>query len=72
MGNACAGETVSPDTISIEYFAGHGRPEPLRVMLHHSGTQWHEKNVSLAGWMMRKGTGNTGEMGQLPVIHYKG
>ena len=72
MGNACAGETVSPDMVSIEYFEGHGRVEPLKALLHHSGTQFHFSPVGLAGWMYRKGTGNTGEMGQLPIVRYQG
>ena len=72
MGNACAGEAINPEIVSIEYFEGHGRPEPLRAMLHHAGVPFHTKNVGLAGWMMRKGTGNTGEMGQLPIVRYRG
>ena len=26
----------------------------------------------MAGWMVRKGSGNTGEFGQLPIVSYQG
>ena len=73
MGNACASDNTSPDTVKIEYFSGvHGRPEPLRVLLHHANVPYVDSSVSLTGWMVRKGTGRTGEMGQLPIISYQG
>ena len=73
MGGACGGETVSPDVFKIQYFKDvHGRAEPLRVLLHYSGTPFVESGVSMAGWMVRKGSGSTGEFGQLPIISYQG
>ena len=70
MGNACAGEIVGPETIKIEYFAGHGRAEPIRAMLNHANIDYVERPVGLTNWLMRKGTGNTGEFGALPIVSY--
>ena len=72
MGNACEGEPISPDMMNIEYFGMHGRAEPLKALLHHSGTPFHFSAVSIPGWLSRKVTGNTGEMGALPIVHYQG
>ena len=73
MGGACGGETVSPEVYKIQYFKDvHGRAEPLRLLLHYSGTPFVESGVSMAGWMVRKGSGNTGEFGQLPIVSYQG
>ena len=73
MGNACAGETIDPDTVRIQYFkGGHGRAEPIRVLLHHANVQWVEAPIGFPTWLMRKGTGNTGEFGALPIVSYKG
>lgn len=73
MGGACGGETVSPETYKVQYFKDvHGRAEPLRLMLHYSGTEFVNSGVTLSGWMVRKGAGNTGEFGQLPIVSYQG
>ena len=72
MGNACAGETVGPETVKLEYFKGHGRAEPIRAMLNHANVHYVEAPVGIPTWMMRKGTGNTGEFGALPIVHYQG
>ena len=73
MGNACAGENVGPETVRLEYFkGGHGRAEPIRVLLHHANVRYVETPVGIPTWMMRKGTGNTGEFGALPIVYYQG
>ena len=72
MGNACAGEVVGPETVKLEYFKGHGRAEPIRAMLNHANVHYVEAPVGIPTWMMRKGTGNTGEFGALPIVHYQG
>ena len=74
MGQACAsGETVPPETVKIEYFNKiHGRAEPLRVLLHHAGVQYVDAGIRIPTWVYRKSMGNTGEMGQLPIVSYQG
>ena len=65
-------EVNDPETVHLEYFSAHGRAEPLRLLLNYSGVGIVESTVSMPGWVMRKATGNTGEMGVLPIVHYKG
>ena len=73
MGNGCSADPTDPSHIKIEYFGGgHGRPEPLRVMLHHAGIPFSNDDVSMTGWVWRKTINNTGEMGGLPIVHYQG
>ncbi len=73
MGQACGSEEYQSEKICIEYFTDiHGRAEPLRCLLSHAQIEWEEKGVNMAGWVWRKTTKNTGEMGQLPIIHYQG
>ena len=73
MGNVCAGEDIGPDGIKITYFKGtHGRAEPIKLMLHVAGVPFIDDNFSIAGWMVAKTTGSTGEFGGLPIVHYKG
>ena len=72
MGNACGSGPPDPAVVQITYFKVHGRAEPLRVLLHHSNTQWTDDSVSLPGWGIRKASGNTGEMGALPIVSYQG
>ena len=73
MGNGCSADPTDPSHVKIEYFSGgHGRAEPLRVLLHHAGVPFTDDTVSLTGWMWRKTINNTGEMGGLPIVHYQG
>ena len=72
MGNTCRMEVNDPETVHLEYFSAHGRAEPLRLLLNYCGVGIVESTVSMPGWVMRKATGNTGEMGVLPIVHYKG
>jgi len=75
MGNACGSEALhTPEKVGIEYFSDlHGRPEPLRAMLFHAGSEWTTDNVNFVSWKTyRIPFRKTGEMGQLPIIHYKG
>ena len=72
MGNACESDSSSPDHIIIEYFDAHGRPEPIRALLHHAGVPFSNDSVSLPGWAWRKTVGSTGEFGGLPIVRYQG
>ena len=73
MGNACVGEIVGPETVKLEYFKNaHGRAEPIRAMLNHANVVYVDAPVSFPAWMIRKGTGNTGEFGAMPIVYYQG
>ena len=62
--------------IKIEYFfegpEEWQRPAPLIFLLEHKGVDFERQTVSLADWPGRKESGNTGEMGGLPIVHRGG
>lgn len=71
------GEVARPgkndEKITITYFeGGHGRPDPIQQLLEHKGVPYERRNISQEAWGEKKARGDTGEMGQLPVVVTKG
>ena len=60
---------VDTGPIRITYFRGYGRADPIRFMLSHKGVPFEEIGVTPEGWGAKKASGDTGEMGGLPIVH---
>uniref|UniRef100_A0A7S3HWL3 GST C-terminal domain-containing protein n=1 Tax=Favella ehrenbergii TaxID=182087 RepID=A0A7S3HWL3_9SPIT len=66
-------DTMMNQPIKIEYFGGSfGRVDPIRQMLVHKSVDFKFIGYTPDSWASLKESGNSGEMGGLPIVHYGG
>ncbi len=82
MGNMC--QTQVPEVtmvasgnqptskIRLEYFAFHGRADPIRMILKHKNIPFEDIHVAKEAWAIRKDTPAAGEFNCLPILHING
>ena len=55
MGNSCGGRNIQQTPHGkpvLEYFDGHGRGTPIRIVLHYCNVDFEDQRISFAkfGW----------------------
>ena len=54
--------------VEVEYFQGHGRAEPIRMMLHHADVKFSNKYIEGSDWVNLKNDKKLYPTGGLPVV----
>ena len=58
--------------VEVEYFEGHGRAEPIRMMLSISGVEYPNKYIDNDEWLTLKQNKKLYPTGGLPVVSING
>lgn len=57
--------------VTLHYFDGYGRAEPIRLLLKHAGVEFVDHRMTHEQWDAYKQTG-AAEFGQLPILEMDG